>query len=778
MEKHLPSTLIKGKTKKKHGLINDTSENQAKLLNERTKQLSRELQDHIETKLELYKKKTELEENHHIFSTLLDTIPNPLVIKNSKGEYIQCNHAFEQLCGIKSAEIRGKTSFDFFDPDFAAKFEHSDKEMLKSKKAGSQEYSLLKPDGTNIHVILYKNVFSLGSNAEPGTITTVVDITHLKRAEDLIDVQYTIDYIASLEKGIKSALSLILDHIFKLYWVDSGGIYLYDKREKALKLVCHKGLSKQYIRKVKVYKKNSPQVQSLLKGSNLYVKTKELSSDIKIHLLEERIVSIAVLPLIDNKNNEIIGSLNLGSKNHEEISVQDKKGIESISARIVNLILYAQSQEKIKEAQLSLEKQVEEKTRALNKKIIELTVKKEEIKRSEQKVRKLQETLPVGIFSTSPDGKLTYVNNSSVKIFGYDSADEMMKVQVLNLYYSKEKRNELVQTLISKGHLTDTEVQLVKKDNTVFWGSLRVQTIFDDHGRPMRFDGVIEDISEVKNAKSRLEEANKKIISINKNLEKKIHDALSKHEEQHSLLIQKSKLESLGELSAGIAHEINQPLGIMALTFENLKLKINSGELTTQYLTAKFQSIEENFGRIREIIDHIRTFSRDQESFTLDKVNVNKVVRKALSLIGVQYRNRNINIRLDLKEDIGFTIGSNLKLEQVILNLLANAKYALEEKGTFVSETEFIKEIRIKTDTTPKQIILIIEDNGAGIKPGHMKRIFDPFFTTKPEGIGTGLGLSIVYGLVRDMRGEINVRSKENKFTKFKITFPRFPEKN
>ena len=101
-----------------------------------------------------------------------------------------------------------------------------DNDQVKRKKARGQEHAHIKPDGTVVHVMIYKNVFSFGSNAEPGTITTIVDVTHLKRAEDLLNVQYTIDYIASFEKGIQSALNLILDHIFKLYWVDGGQIYL------------------------------------------------------------------------------------------------------------------------------------------------------------------------------------------------------------------------------------------------------------------------------------------------------------------------------------------------------------------------------------------------------------------------------------------------------------------------------------------------------------------------------------------------------------------------
>ncbi len=112
------------------------------------------------------------------------------------------------------------------------------------------------------------------------------------------------------------------------------------------------------------------------------------------------------------------------------------------------------------------------------------------------------------------------------------------------------------------------------------------------------------------------------------------------------------------------------------------------------------------------------------------------------------------------------------------MNLLSNAKYAVEDKGVNFSENEYSKEIIIKTDSSEKEIFLSVEDNGVGIKQEFIDRIFDPFFTTKPEGIGTGLGLSIVYGIVKDMFGDIKVSSKEGEFTKFEIFFPRFPEKD
>jgi PAS domain S-box-containing protein len=716
--------------------------------------------------------------DYKFLQRVLNFIPAPISLKNSQGEYLVINKAMEELFGYRKGQVVGKNISMSNQQNYIEEMLSADKEAVKIGSSNTFETAYQKQDGKWINLMVSKHRVNLSDNKEPGILTLATDITRTKKAEDLINIQYTIDYLETLNKGLKRTLESILEQLFKLHWVDAGGIYIYNPNNKKLNLICHKGLSKNFVKDVNIYDKNSVQFNILLKKETIYVKTGDLPEHSRNRNEKEGILFTAIIPLVSSATNYLVGSLNVASKKFEEISDEDKRGVESIGRRIVNLILYAQSQEKLTEARIILENTVEEKTRELKNKIDQLTIKEHEIRLSEKKYRKLQENLPIGIFTTTPEGKLLYVNKTASKIFGYDTTEEMLEVPIIDLYNSKEERSEFVQALVKEGKLINKEVKLVRKDKTVFWAKLRAQAAYDKQGKPFLFDGIIEDISEIKDTRFRLEEANKTILSINKNLEKKIQNALGKQEKQNALLIQKSKLESLGELLAGIAHEINQPLGVMALTFENLKLKINSQKLTPEYLETKFQSIDENMKRIRDIIDHIRTFSRDQESFVLDKVNVNKVIRKTLSMIGVQYSNHNINIKLDLKENIGFTVGSNLKLEQVILNLLSNSKYALEEKGTFVNENLFSKEILIKTDATASKIILMVEDNGIGIKASHLSRIFDPFFTTKPEGFGTGLGLSIVYGLVKDMRGEILVNSMENKFTKFKITFPRFPENN
>ena len=176
-----------------------------------------------------------------------------------------------------------------------------------------------------------------------------------------MNIQYTIDYLASLNKGLKKTLDNILKHIFRLYWVDAGGIYLFDSFTNNINLICHTGLSKRFVKEVKSYDIDSNQLKVLLKKKSIYTKSSDLPLAAKTLNEKEGILSVAIIPLINGETMEFVGNLNLASKKYEEISEEDKKGVESIARRIVNLILYAQSQEKLKEARLLLEHKVEEK---------------------------------------------------------------------------------------------------------------------------------------------------------------------------------------------------------------------------------------------------------------------------------------------------------------------------------------------------------------------------------------------------------------------------------
>ena len=280
--------------------------------------------------------------------------------------------------------------------------------------------------------------------------------------------------------------------------------------------------------------------------------------------------------------------------------------------------------------------------------------------------------------------------------------------------------------------------------------------------------------AQILDQKKMLEQAEKELKQLNQNLEKKVIEETKKRRLQEQIIIQKSKLESLGRLAAGIAHEINQPVGLIKIATQNLFHKYKNNKITDTYLKEKSAFVEDNINRINKIIEHIRLFSREQQQDNKQKIDVKEIVNNALSMIGMQFKNHNIAIQKEFKEDHFKTIGNKYRLEQVVLNLLSNARDALDEK---FDELDDAKKIIIRLYPEGNIIVLEVEDNGCGLSQQTIYHVFDPFYTTKPESRGTGLGLSICYGIIQEMDGNISMESKKGKFTLVKIKLPSYSRK-
>lgn len=259
---------------------------------------------------------------------------------------------------------------------------------------------------------------------------------------------------------------------------------------------------------------------------------------------------------------------------------------------------------------------------------------------------------------------------------------------------------------------------------------------------------------------------------INIRLEEKIKRAIQKQKEQQEIIFHQANLTSLGELAAGMAHEINQPLQDIKLCTESLSLGIQELNSDDSGLKNDIAEIYLDIDRIRNIVDHVRMFSSQQKNHINEYFIITPVIENALSLIGKQYFKKGIRINLKLNNRIGQLKGNPYKFEQIVINLLSNAKDALLEKENKGKEI-FDKIINIYTSRQDDKIILQIEDNGIGMNSEQKKNIFHPFFTTKKFGEGTGLGLSIVFGIVKDMNGTITVNSEIQNGTMVEVRFPR-----
>ncbi|MBI4978025.1 MAG: PAS domain S-box protein [Spirochaetes bacterium] len=235
--------------------------------------------------------------------------------------------------------------------------------------------------------------------------------------------------------------------------------------------------------------------------------------------------------------------------------------------------------------------------------------------------------------------------------------------------------------------------------------------------------------------------------------------------------MQTEKLLSLGELTAGLAHEINQPLTAISLGLANTMLLASSECMDSVKIREKLSRLTDHVKRITTLMDHIRTFSRDQKSDDADVFDVAAAVVGALGLVRVQYENDLITFSVSHEQSGLFVRGNRYRLEQVILNLLTNARDSLTEKKQRGVQFRKTIDIRVFSDR-PAAASIAVRDNGVGIAPAVLHRIFEPFFTTKPVGKGTGLGLSVSFGIMRDMNGTIEAESTEGEYAEFILRLP------
>ena len=238
-------------------------------------------------------------------------------------------------------------------------------------------------------------------------------------------------------------------------------------------------------------------------------------------------------------------------------------------------------------------------------------------------------------------------------------------------------------------------------------------------------------------------------------------------------LIQASKMATLGEMSAGMAHELNQPLNAIRIGSDLLKKMVARGQSLDPELAGKVSGeIGAQVERAANIINHLREFGRKSDLDELEKVNINKPISDVFTVLGQQLKLRQITVNLDLDENIPPILGVRNRLEQVFINLVMNARDAIEEKREMAHGETPEGVLSIRSYQEDGKVVAVVRDNGNGMPESVKEKIFEPFFTTKEITKGTGLGLSISYGIIKDYEGAIEVESMAGSGTIFKISFP------
>ena len=238
-------------------------------------------------------------------------------------------------------------------------------------------------------------------------------------------------------------------------------------------------------------------------------------------------------------------------------------------------------------------------------------------------------------------------------------------------------------------------------------------------------------------------------------------------------LIQASKMATLGEMATGIAHELNQPLTVIKAASSFFMKKIGKKEpIQDDILKTLAEEVDSHVDRAVQIINHMRRFGRKPDA-SLQATQMNDVLKDAFSTFSQQFKLREIDVDWDLDDNLPPILAEPIRLEQVFINLLTNARDAIDMKPQAEPAEAQKKTIKLYTYATEEGVFAEICDSGIGIPEASLNKIFEPFYTTKKNGEGTGIGLSISYGIIQEFRGSIQVSSDPGQGACFCIRFPR-----
>ena len=383
------------------------------------------------------------------------------------------------------------------------------------------------------------------------------------------------------------------------------------------------------------------------------------------------------------------------------------------------------------------------------------------------------------IYTTDAQNKFISTNQAGLNLFGISRMEDMIGHYFSEFLNSNDDMDFFMQRIRKDGFIADHEIILKRTDGTVVFCLVTSHVITGEDGSIVEIQGFIKDITDRINNERELWKMNLELSEVN-----------SKLQQTQALMVQHEKLASIGQLAAGVAHEINNPLGFLKSNqgmlrkyFQTINTAwkeglaredVNISQITMDHdleyvfneATHIFRESEEGFMRIMQIVSNLMSFSRTSQSQEFDFYDVNAGITSTLVVAWNEIKyvaevTRNFS-------EVPKIFARGGEINQVVLNILVNAAQAIagqkrSEKG----------KITVSTKVSDSYVVILISDDGPGIPGDICSRIFDPFFTTKEPGKGTGLGLSISYDIVvTKHKGKISVDSKVGKGTTFMIELP------
>jgi len=681
------------------------------------------------------------DDNLRLFRELFLNANDGIVIFDAEGNFIEKNPVHGVLTGYDDNDFRGRKVGEVMGGDLQSIWESRDK-----KGSYRAEFEFTRKDGAAQTVDL--SIFPI--KKESGDLIGYAgigrDTTERKKAEEAIAIRLRYEKgLAALSRTLltgadsEDALPEALDHL--LTAADASRVYIFENFEheahglcmRQIYEVCAAGAEPQI---------DNPELQCIpydagaerwrrmfSSGDPLTGLVGTFSEEERAVLEPQGILSMVCIPF--KVEGEWYGFVGFDEVKCEREWTDDDVRTLQTAAEIIGSYI---------------EKRKFEET----------------LRISEERFRSLVENANDIIYSLTPTGEFTYISPKVADKMGYEAVELQGKSFFPFLHPDdvSESRKWFQSGFENhEEHAEGYEFRMFHKDGSAKWFTTNASQILDEDGNVMELIGVAHDITQMKMVLEEIEKANQHL------------------KQTQAQLAQAEKMASLGMLVAGIAHEINTPMGAvnsmhdtLVRAVDKLKNTINAQfdeeRLKQTKLTATLNIIDDanstiksGTERVTNIVKRLRSFARLDEA-ELKTVDIHEGLEDTLTLI-----HHDIKHDIKVKKDYGDVPPIACfpgQLNQVFLNLLVNARQAIKGKG----------EITIATYTKEKKVFIRIADTGSGISKENLSRVFDPGFTTKGVGVGTGLGLAICYKIVQDHKGEITIESELGNGTAFTVMLP------
>jgi len=636
----------------------------------------------------------------------INFIPDMAFIKDIDGKYTHCNQSYVEFIGEPLKNIIGKTDYDLFSKENADHCFKNDQDVLNGFQAIDFDDIFESDDKDTIYFKTTKQQIFNQEEKLLGVISIVRDITEIKQYQVIYEDNNELLEYMNYETDTKKILTKIVEMSEKRNKNIKCSILLLDKDKSQLKTASAPSLPEFY-NKANDGFTIGDKVGSC--GSAAFRKKRIIVENIDTHenwkpylrLTQKANLHSCWSEPIFSSHNVILGTF---AMYNNKPSIPSEFQLKLISSYAHLAAVTIEKENKKIDADIKirniLEKKLLKKTKALElfKKVIENV------------------NYGVSITTADPSHKLIYVNKAFEKITGYTQKEVLGKnckfLQNKDIY---QKDIDTLQNAIKNEEKIQVELRNYKKDGTLFYNFISISPIYDEDNNLTNFVGIQKDITKDKQQEARLSE--------------------------------QSKLASMGEMIANIAHQWRQPLSVISTAATGMQLQKEFGLLIDEDFNKTCTAINENVQYLSQTIDDFKNFIKNDSPKKY--FNLTAIIDKFLSLVSGTVKNNEIDIILNTDDKIEID-GYENELIQCFMNIFNNAKDAFSKKQN--------KMIFINSYVKNKKVVIRFKDNAGGIPDDIITKIFEPYFTTKHKFQGTGLGLHMTYNLIDEgMNGRIRV---------------------